>query len=368
MNGVERGCLILADISGYTEYLTGVELEHSTDILADLINTIVEQMRGTFLLAKLEGDAIFAHAPDSGGPEGISLVTAVEGCYFAFVQRQATIDRATTCECDACRRIPTLNLKFVVHYGSYAVHEVAGSSELVGSDVIVAHRLLKNEIAGVTGLRGYAFFSGNCTERYGLDPMALTLRPHTETYEDVGEISGWVLDLEGRWREEQERRVVKVARDDPTAIVLEFDMPAPPPVLWEHLTSPAKRLVWQEGTTDFRQQNPRGARGVGTVNHCVHGRSTIYEEVVDWKPYRYMTDRVMMPKPMGPFLSTMELSPIADGERTRLVILLRPEGGLGQKLLMRAMGKKMKAEFTGGMTKLAEILRNEVREPATSSG
>jgi len=29
MRGVQRGCLVLADIGGYTRYLAGVELEHS---------------------------------------------------------------------------------------------------------------------------------------------------------------------------------------------------------------------------------------------------------------------------------------------------------------------------------------------------
>lgn len=57
--GVERGCLMLADISGYTSYLTGVELEHSHDVLADLLDTIVATAEGVLTLSKLEGDAIF---------------------------------------------------------------------------------------------------------------------------------------------------------------------------------------------------------------------------------------------------------------------------------------------------------------------
>ena len=31
----EPACLVLADISGYTSYLAGVELDHAQDILAD---------------------------------------------------------------------------------------------------------------------------------------------------------------------------------------------------------------------------------------------------------------------------------------------------------------------------------------------
>jgi hypothetical protein len=45
MQGVRRGTLLIADIGGYTNFLTAVELEHSTDILSDLIGAIVARRR-----------------------------------------------------------------------------------------------------------------------------------------------------------------------------------------------------------------------------------------------------------------------------------------------------------------------------------
>jgi uncharacterized protein YndB with AHSA1/START domain len=368
VNGVEKGCLIIADISGYTKYLTGVELDHSTDILADLINTIVGSMRGTFTLAKLEGDAIFAYAADPDDlSEGPSLVTSIEGTYFAFRHRQAVIDRATSCTCDACSKIPTLNLKFVVHHGAYVVHEVAGSRELVGPDVIVAHRLLKNEIKEKLSLNGYAFFSGHCAERYGLDTTALTLHPHTEVYDDVGEIEGWVHDLDTRWAEELEQRVVRLRRDEPGVMVLEFELPGPPPLVWDHLTSPSKRLAWQLGTDDMIQDNPSGRRGVGTQNHCIHGDVTIEEEVLDWKPFDYVTIKVQ--SPMGPFVYTFELTPLGDGSRTKLVDLMRLTGGPEQEAMMAAGGGQAMTEaFIGGINNLERMLVEREQAPAASSG
>ena len=53
----EPACLVIADISGYTSYLAGVELDHAQDILADLMDTVVGSLRPAFRLAKLEGDA-----------------------------------------------------------------------------------------------------------------------------------------------------------------------------------------------------------------------------------------------------------------------------------------------------------------------
>ena len=58
----ERGCLLLADISGYTEYMGGNELMHAQDVVADLLETIVGAIEPIFTLSKLEGDAAFAYA------------------------------------------------------------------------------------------------------------------------------------------------------------------------------------------------------------------------------------------------------------------------------------------------------------------
>ena len=52
---VDRGALVIGDISGYTDYLTGVELEHSHDVIADLLDTMVQQAAGVLTLSKLEG-------------------------------------------------------------------------------------------------------------------------------------------------------------------------------------------------------------------------------------------------------------------------------------------------------------------------
>src|SRR3972149_9191239 len=143
MATIQRGCLAIGPTTGYTKYLAGVELEHSQDVLSDLMGVLVGQLRGLLHLAKLEGDAVFCY--EHGGEVDASmLLSMIESCYFAFSQRVQTIHRRTTCQCNACRLIPRLDLKFLTHHGQFALHEVAGSRELVGRDVVIVHRLPKN--------------------------------------------------------------------------------------------------------------------------------------------------------------------------------------------------------------------------------
>src|SRR3954447_21680580 len=172
----QPACFLIADISGYTRYLTGVELDHAQDILADLMGAVVSALRPTFRLAKLEGDAAFVYAPLErlGGSPPLEVVAR---CYFGFRRRRRDVRQATSCECNACSRIPDLDLKFVVHHGLAITQKVAGRVELLGSDVVVVHRLLKNDVVEGLGIDAYALLSQACVDAGGLDPVALGMRP-----------------------------------------------------------------------------------------------------------------------------------------------------------------------------------------------
>ena len=136
-NGPEPACLVIADISGYTDYLAAAELDHAQDVLADLMDTVVTALHPLLRLAKLEGDAAFCYVVAETVDPSV-LGDTIEGCYFAFRRRLRDIDNATSCQCNACILIPALDLKFVGHHGAVAFGRIAGMEELVGSDVIVS--------------------------------------------------------------------------------------------------------------------------------------------------------------------------------------------------------------------------------------
>ncbi len=251
MTDTQRACLLIADVSGYTEYLAGVELDHAQDILADLMTTVVKALRPALKLSKLEGDAAFVYAP-TDKVDGSILMDSIEGCYFAFRQRLRSIQQASICECNACTLVPRLNLKVVAHHGSVIIHRVAGRSELVGSDVIVVHRLLKNDITEPA----YAFISDACIASTELDPAALGMRRHVETYEHVGEIGGLGPESGQAWEAYQEAKTVYVSEEQAAFSYSSF-LPAPPGArVGVHLISSA------EGTMGSR---PRSGRSAGSV-------------------------------------------------------------------------------------------------------
>jgi hypothetical protein len=331
----ESACLVIADISGYTSYLAGVELDHAQDILADLIGTVVTSLRPAFKLAKLEGDAAFVVAsPDN--VDGSLLLDVLERCYFGFRRRRRDVRQATSCECNACMRIPDLNLKFVAHVGLIGRQRMAGLEELVGSDVIVVHRLLKNTVVEETGVAAYALLSQACVDAMKIDAAALDMRPHLETYEHLGEVHGWIHDLERRWQEEEQRKRVFIAPADASFSVA-IPTHAPPQVAWEFLTTPGRRAAWQSGVTDVIVEAKGNRRGVGATNHCMHGADAVVEEILDWRPYDYWSDRSTLNTPGGQvkFLGTRELEPTADG--TIVHFRFAPPKTAREKAIMQAM-------------------------------
>jgi len=359
-------CLLIADISGYTSYLAGVELDHAQDILADLISTVVTALRPGFRLAKLEGDAAFMAAP-ADKLDGSTLLDTIERCYFGFRRRRRDVRQATSCECNACVRIPDLNLKFVVHVGAVARQRVFGLEELVGADVIVVHRLLKNSIVETTGVSAYALLSQASTDAFGLDPAALGMRPHAETYEFIGEVDGWVDDLERRWQEEDSRARVRVAPEE-SVIGTSYEVEAPPQTVWEFLTTPGRRTAWQFGVTEVIQDAPGNRRAVGTTNHCMHGKDAIVEEVLDWRPFDYFTMRSTIGTPAGPVkvIGTFELEPTTSG--TRVHVRYGKPKASKDRALLEPMVPIFQGMIDAGATAIRTLVATEARSRAAQAG
>ena len=310
----ESGFLVIADLTGYTAYLSGSEIEHAPAIAGDLLETIVGRLEPPFRLAKFEGDAAFLFVED-GRAEGSLLLDAIEAAYLAFRRRLRSIDQATTCDCNSCRLAPRLDLKVFVHHGAFVHGRIAGRDELAGPDVIVVHRLLKGTGATQAHGNGFALFTAAAVDALGLDAEALALLPGKEEIEHLGRVDTFTLDLEARWQDESSMRRLDIADSD-LAFDIEASLPAEPSVVWAHLTSPALRTRW-EGPIRIEETSAGGRRGVGSTAQCVTGRLATLEEIVDWQPYDRVAWRLAVPG-VGPVAATADLDPTDSGTHLRL--------------------------------------------------
>jgi len=193
------GPLILADIGGYTSFLRNVQSAHADDAFADgrvpdayglvssLLDGIIARLVPPFTLSKLEGDAVFAYATDASAiPRGAALRACIDACYDEFRRRLEAAHDVWACRCDACMRIDALDLKFILHAGPFVIQQIGGAAELVGSEVVMAHRLLKNDAAEVLGHGAYALVTAAAVERFGVPVEgAVSLVARYEHYDPI---------------------------------------------------------------------------------------------------------------------------------------------------------------------------------------
>ena len=111
----ESACFVIADISGYTHFVSSVELDHAQDIIADIMDTLVRALRPPFRLAKFEGDAAFVYAL-ADRVDGSLLQDSIEQAYFVFRKRLRNIKQANSCECQAAAgcRASTSSSSFIM--------------------------------------------------------------------------------------------------------------------------------------------------------------------------------------------------------------------------------------------------------------
>ncbi len=311
-----EGYLLIADITGYTAYLSQSELEHAEDSLRSLLEILIEHTRPPLRVSRLEGDAVISYALQDSFLQGQTLVEMIENCYIAFRDARQDMVLNTTCTCNACRNIPNLDLKFLGHFGKFAMQHLGEHIELVGSDVNLAHRLLKNHVIEQTGIHAYAAYTLAAVGALGIEELAAEMVPHLEAYEHLGSVQVYVQDLAVVWERHLASRRVLVESSQ-ALLTLEQDFPLEPALLWDYLTKPECRAILYGADSMKVVGRMNGRIGPGATYHCAHGKEVIIQKIVDWQPFdHYTTEDRTLPGVVHPI--TLRLIPLADG--TRLAI------------------------------------------------
>jgi hypothetical protein len=189
-----RALMLIADIGGYTDYMGShrLSLAHAEANTARLLEKVIDAARG-FDLVEIEGDAAFlSRQADALDPEATVAATteAVVSMHRAFhVEREYVA--TNLCPCDGCTQADNLKLKFVAHVGDVAIQKVKQRRTLVGIDVILVHRMLKNPV----DVPEYVLFS---QELYGGGDRALTEHAHelAQDLEGIGPVRTYFVAVE----------------------------------------------------------------------------------------------------------------------------------------------------------------------------
>lgn len=178
--------ILIPDISGFTQFVTTTELGHSSHAINLLIDAMLNAVGDAFEVSEIEGDAILlirkGPAPSRKEIEDICLKI-----FNAFHFQRKWMQDYTICPCGACQAITHLTLKFIVHHGPLAEIKVGRFVKQSGTEMIVAHRLLKNSIDN----NEYLLMTEKLLEKAGDDAsesVDLKWASAAEEYSSLGKI------------------------------------------------------------------------------------------------------------------------------------------------------------------------------------
>ena len=361
MQQSQDGYLLIADITGYTAFLRESELEHAKDSLRSLIDLLIEQTKPPLIISRLEGDAVISYAPEGSFQKGQTLLDLIEATYVEFRRALDLMVLNTTCNCLACRNIANLDLKFFLHYGTFALEQLPAYTELIGTDVNLVHRLTKNSVTEKTGIHAYVLYTQAAVEQLGVAEMVEELTLHSESYGDVGDVTAYLLDMHPIW-EDMKHRFHTVVTNEEAIFILERKFKQPALVVWEYLTNPKYRAILYGSDKQELKELKRGRIKQGSVYVCAHGKNQIQQTIVDWHPFEQYTIRNRVPG--GGY--SMVTTRLKEEQGVTTVSLLAgrvQEGSLIFRSFMNRVGsKRFRATAEEGFDALTELIEEQNAE------
>ena len=288
---IHSATILIADISGFTNFVSSTALEHSSHIINELLELIIETNTLGLTVSEIEGDAVLFYK--TGDPIPCDdMVNQCLNTFEGFHERLKIIERDTVCQCGTCQNASNLGLKFVSHFGEIKEIKVANFTKGSGLDMIIAHRLLKNEIPGDEYVLVTDAYLKQLEGGLGCN---LTWTDSTQSYPDIGGIEvhyALLEDVRSRIPDPPDRAspVIPIGDDS-----VKLEIAAPLFKVYANLIDVEKKREWVVGLADIQNHTPTARvdqrhtcifQGVGVDFELVKGEITadgaVYSEKADF--------------------------------------------------------------------------------------
>ncbi|OUS01628.1 hypothetical protein A9Q86_07605 [Flavobacteriales bacterium 33_180_T64] len=265
----QNAILFIPDISGFTEFVHNTDIYHSRHIISELLELLIDTNSMGLELAEVEGDALFMYK--LGDHLDLEVINQqIEQMYLAFHTHLKRYEFQRICNCGACSSAYNLSLKFIVHFGEIEFIQIKNSRKPYGSNVIIAHRLLKNEVP----IDEYAIFTKDV-----ISQTNITLTNSVSTAYDFGNITFSYTPLHDLKVKLPE---VKPIPDDIPKHKL-FDnteiIQVPVLELYEVISNFDYRLLWVKGVNRLEYEKNKVNRS-GLKHQCLINKKQIEQTTI----------------------------------------------------------------------------------------
>jgi len=274
-----EGSILIPDISGFTRFINNTEAIHSAHIIGELLQIIADVFSTHFEISEIEGDAVLLYR--LGKP--LSWKVLKEKLLDAFYQFHGHLNvykRDVICTCGACSTASSLSLKFIIHYGVIGFYNVRQFKKLIGSDIIVAHRLLKNSV----NLQEYILISDRYARHDQTTPSIVDeFLSKSESLDETGSITYHYKNID-HWLKgvpvPSERKALTWYDIKP---YITFQTNARPTFVLDALTDPGHRVKWMRGVKAIKLKGGHQINRVKTVHDCILPMGSLTIRIQDYR-------------------------------------------------------------------------------------
>lgn len=133
------------DITGFTKFVASADIKFTKEVIPALLRRLIESNILAMNVAEIEGDAIFFYKTGRL-PSVMRVARQCQEFYTVFSEFLETLEKNHPQNHEKHLSNNQLGLKMIIHYGLISPAKIKGRTKLLGEDVIVAHKLLKNSI------------------------------------------------------------------------------------------------------------------------------------------------------------------------------------------------------------------------------
>jgi hypothetical protein len=264
---MNKSLLFIPDISGYTEFVQNTEVEHSQHVIAELLEILIDANTQQLELAEVEGDALFFYK-EGEVPSLEKLLAQVETMFTAFYGHLKLLEKNRICPCNACATAPNLELKIIAHSSTLQFINIQNKRKPFGSEVIEAHRLLKNSVKS----DNYILISQDLVDIIDLPKdygsKLFNFKEGNNTYD--GKKLKYLFSIidQKKLKLKPFTKAKKIHFNTPPSITFEKEFPTSAKDLIEYITNFTYRHHWVEGVDSF-EFNENEVTKIGTEHLCV---------------------------------------------------------------------------------------------------
>ncbi len=261
---MKNSLLFIPDISGFTSFVNETEITHSRHIISDLLELIIDADDLNLQVSEVEGDAILFYKYEKV-PTFNEIYEQVIKTFSLFHQFIQQYEHERICRCGACSTAMNLSLKFVVHVGEVEQIKIKNHNKLHGKSVILAHRLLKNNV----GQNEYLLWTKDSFQ--AIEPVGKEkVESQSIVYDSIGEVQYNYISL-SKELHEQKKKISLPLHDENNRISLSREYNLDISFLYEMVTDFEKRLNWDKRVSDIITANDQALLKSGDYHTCVIG-------------------------------------------------------------------------------------------------